>query len=171
MGALTERLHQLQIKFNSPGLAMQLGYSLATALLENAPVDTGATASAVSRVTDPERTATGWSIGVGDKTKTGDESTPAPRGTLRAFYNYLEGTGRDFRYSNWRGLSKDNKTLLAQGRRAGLFGGRGIDYANYMWIQNSGNAEAGITGTHFLEHALEQWRGQASQIIQDYLSG
>lgn len=149
---------------------MQIGYSLATALIEAAPVDTGATVNALSYVSEPSRTATGWEIGVGDKSKTGDESTPAPRGTLREFYDYLEGTGRVWRYTDWWGLSRANKRLLAEGRRAGLWGGRGVDYANYMWVQNAGNSKAGIVGTHFLERALDQWRGQASQIIQDYLN-
>ena len=121
MGALTDRLRQLQTKLQSPDLVTHLGIALAEDLVNNAPMDTGATRVALAKISEPGRTTTGWSIGVGDKSKTGDESTPSPKHTLEAFYDYLEGTGRDFRYSNWWGLSRDNKTLLAQGRRAGLF--------------------------------------------------
>lgn len=176
MGALTDRLRQLQAKLQSPDLITHLGLGLAENLVNEAPMDTGATKLALGKISEPNKTAIGWQIGVGDKTKTGDESTPAPRGTLEAFYKYLgvddeeSNIGRVWRITNWWGMSRANKDLLAQGRRAGLWGGRGIDYANYMWVQNSGNSEAGITSTHFLERALEQWRGQASQIIQDYLA-
>lgn len=155
-------------KYDSPGLIMQLGYSLATILLKNAPIATGAAASAISEVGEPERIMNGWAITVGNKSKTGLPQDSAPTGTLRAFFDYLEGTGRVRRYTDWWGLSRENKTLLEQGRRAGMFGGRGADYANYIWVQNYGNAKAGITGTHFIERSLAEFRKEASRIIGDY---
>jgi hypothetical protein len=149
---------------------MQLGYSLATILLNNAPVASGAAAAAISEVGEPERTLDGWAITVGNKSKTGLPEDSAPSGTLRAFFDYLEGTGRVWRYTDWWGLSRENKTLLEQGRRAGLFGGKGANYANYIWVQNYGNAKAGIAGTHFIERSLAEFRKEASSIIREYIA-
>lgn len=163
-----ERLKGLFVDIDSPGLIMQLGYALATILARNAPSASGAAAYAISSVGEPERITGGWAIGVGDKSKTGMPNDPAPRGTLRAFFDYLEGTGRVWRYTDWWGLSRENKTLLEQGRRAGMFGGRGADYANYIWAQNYGNATAGITGTHFIERSLTEFRKEAQRIIEEY---
>ena len=51
-----------------------------------------------------------------------------------------------------------------------MFGGRGADYANYMWIQNYGNRRARITGTHFIERSTQQWRSTVPDTIRAYLA-
>ncbi len=49
-----------------------------------------------------------------------------------------------------------------------MFGGRGSDYANYMWAQNYGNAKAKVTGTYFIEKSIAEFRQAAPSIIRDY---
>jgi len=169
-GSLAGFIQSIEVKFNSPGLVMQLGYSLANSLLKNTPIDTGAAERALTYVGEPERTSTGWSIGVGDKSRTGDKDDPAPSGTLRDFFTYLKQSGVKVRPSNWWGLPGELKQKLAAERRAGKFGGRGEGYANYIWVQNYGNAKAGITATHFIEKSLDEFRANSDRIIGDYLA-
>lgn len=163
-------LIQMDRKLNSPDLAIQLAQDLSSKLVASAPVETGATKAALSKIGEPQRTATGWTIGVGDKEQTGSEGESAPRGTLRAFFDYLAASGLPVRPSNWWGLSSDNKALLLQGRRTGKFGGRGAMYANYMWIQNRGNAIAGIRGTMFIDRAILEWRANVPNVIRGYFA-
>ncbi len=68
-------------------------------------------------------------------------------------------------------MSNANKRLLAQGRRAGMFGGRGIDYANYMWIQNKGNSKARISAHGFIESGIMTWRAEVLDIIDKVFRG
>ncbi len=158
-------------RLESSKLIERLGADFAQRLSDNAPVVSGATQRALSVVGEPERIPGGWRIGVGDGQAVGSKDTPAPRGTLRAFFDYLENAGIDFRgYTYWRGLSREDKTLLEQGGRAGMFGGRGQDYANYMWVQNYGNARARVTAQHFLEHGIAQWRSHVPDIVRSYFA-
>ena len=165
-------LIRLEQKLNSPDLIVALGTDLATSLVAEAQFNrpTGATAAALSVVSAPDRTSTGWSIGVGDKSKTGDRNEPAPTGTLRDFFTYLERTGVSIRPTNWWGLPRDLKEQLAVERRGGKFGGRGGGYANYMWVQNYGNSKAGIVGTGFLERGVQRWTERANETVRRYLA-
>lgn len=172
---LTQVITGIQQKLESPDLIVALAKSMSGHLVDafgtsGLQSDSGATVSALSKIGEPEKTATGWAIGVGDGDAVGSENTPAPRGTLRAFYNYLAESGRVWRYTDWWGMSRANKRLLANARRAGLFGGRGADYANYMWVQNAGNAKAGVRAHHFIEAGLQAWRQDAPDIIRKHLS-
>ncbi len=47
-------------------------------------------------------------------------------------------------------------------------GGRGPDYAKYMWVQNYGNAKAKVTGTHFIEKSAAEFKQSAPGIIRGY---
>ena len=165
------KLNRLLDKLESSELIEKLGADLAQRLADNSPVASGATARAWRHLGTPQRIPGGWSIGVGSGDAFGSKDEPAPRGTLRAFYDYLDNAGIDFNgYTDWWGLSRENKSLLEQGRRAGKFGGRGQDYANYMWVQNYGNAKAKVTGTHFIEKSIQQWRSEVPDIVRSYFT-
>lgn len=170
-------------KMESPDLIVELGNSMAANLVgsfnaSGLTSQSGATVRALSKVGEPERTANGWRIGVGDGEAAGKEGQPAPRGTLRAFYDYIEGglegyagaTGRVHKYTDWWGMSSANKRLLEQGRRAGLFGGRGPDYANYLWVQDKGNARARITAKPFIDIGVGMWRESAPDIVNRHFN-
>ena len=178
LNQIVNNLHRLA---DDPELALQLGKALSECLVDafqstNSSVS-GATVRALSKVSPPEKTGSGWKISVGDGDAVGLESQSAPRGTLRAFYKFVEGgpersrgaTGTIKKYSNWQGMSSANKRLLEQGRRAGMFGGRGPNYANYMWIQNTGNLKAGITGRGFIAKGTTQWRADVPRIVERYI--
>jgi hypothetical protein len=107
---------------------------------------------------------------VGDASKTGKPEDQAPTGTLRAFFDYLQSTGWKGRYTDWWGLSPENKEKLETERRGGKFGGLGPNYANYIWVQNYGNAKAGIKRKEFIEKSLEEFRKEAKRIIGDYIA-
>ena len=170
MAGANQVLERLKQKLSSPELVEQLGTSLATQLSAVAPRETGATAAALGTVGTPTQTGAGWSIGVGDKEKVGNRNEPAPSGTLRDFYEYLKNTGNGVKPTDWWGLAPDLKELLASERRTGRFGGRGAGYANYMWVQNYGNAKARIRGTYFLQEAIKAWRAQVSEIVRAYFA-
>jgi hypothetical protein len=172
--SLTQFISGLKRQFNSPDLIQELGQALSDNLVEAFTASglnsrSGATVEALSVVGEPQRTGTGWNIGVGNKEALGNENESAPRNTLREFYDSIGGgTGQVRKYANWQGLSDSNKALLEQGRRAGLFGGRGPKYANYMWIQNKGNPKAIITGRHFIEQGVASFQSQAPNIINEW---
>jgi hypothetical protein len=138
----------------------------------------GATVRALSVVGEPYRWSnqygTGWKVVVGDAEALGNKSDSAPRGTLRAFYDYLEGnlesTGRVIPYTPWAQIPNYYKGLLEQGRRAGMFGGRGPNYANYAWIQDAGNAKADITATHFIEEGKKLFESRTSGYLREWRS-
>ncbi len=165
-----ESAGRLISKLESPELITTLGNLLAQRLSGAAPVSSGATQRALSVVGQPQKTETGWKIGVGSGRDTGQPEDASPHGTLRAFYDYLESTGVRVRRTAWSGLSRDNKLRLEQERRAGRFGGKGPTYANYLWVQNFGNPVARIGGTHFLERAVEDFREEAGEVIRQYLA-
>ena len=144
------KLNRLLDKLESPELIQRLGADLAQRLSDNSPHASGATSRAWLHLGKPERIPNGWAIGVGSGDAFGDRNQSAPSGTLRAFFDYLDNAGIEFNgYTDWWGLSKDNKTLLEQRRRAGKFGGRDADYAPYMWVQDAGNAKAGVRAKRF----------------------
>lgn len=172
---LTQIIEGIKQKIESPDMIVALGQSLSRHLVESFSEsglnsESGATVRALSKVGEPERTSDGWRIGVGDGEAAGSENTPTPRGTLRAFYDYLAQSGRVWRYTDWWGMSRANKRLLADARRVGLFGGRGMDYANYMWVQNNGNGVAKVKAHHFIESGIQAWRSEVPDIVNQHLS-
>jgi len=159
-------------RFESPELIQQLGQSLADDLglafmASGLTSRSGAGFKAITTVNEPEKTANGWKIGVGDRKALGDENQTAPRGTLRAFFE----DNPTIRPSPWRGIPQSYKEKLEAMRRAGMYGGRGPDYANYMWVQNRGSGEAHIAGRHFIETGLNRWRGRVPDIINQWWQG
>lgn len=125
-------------------------------------------AAALGHVGKPERTATGWAIGVGDPKKLGKKDTPAPRGTLRDFFQYLADSGMDYRITDWWGLPPEHKQLLATMRRGGKFGGQGAESAPYMWVQNYGNAKARVPARYFIEESIADWRTDVPDIVRAF---
>lgn len=151
---------RLRVRLESPELIQALGNDLAQRLAQNAPVASGATSRALSHVGQPQRTATGWQIGVGNAQALGEPNAPiTPSGQLRAFYSYLESTGVKVRYTDWFGLSRPNKEAYETFRRT--IGGWDANTAFYAWIQNS--------RSHFLDRALDEFRQDAPDIIRGYL--
>jgi hypothetical protein len=171
---LTNPLERLQQKLDrlnsSPELIEKLGADLSKRLSDNSPVDTGATARAFKHIGQPTKIVNGWKIGMGSGEAFGSEDEPAPCGTLRAFYSYLESQGVEVRYTDWRNMEPAHQDRLAQARRKGLYGGRGVDYANYMWIQNAGNSRAHIRPLHFIEKSITEFRSSVGDIIREYFT-
>jgi len=168
---LDQFLEGLESRFNSPEVAMLLAQDLSEKLVESfssSGLDSrsGATVRALSYVAEPERTGNGWILGVGDRDALGEEDQSAPRGTLRSFFS----DHPEIRPSPWAYIPQSYKDVLESMRRAGMYGGRGPDYANYMWVQNAGNAEAGISGKHFIESALSSWESGSDDIVNDWWS-
>jgi len=170
---LSQFIDGIKLRFDSPELVTRLGQELAKDLGQAFSASglqsrSGAGLAALTTVGEPTRNGRGWQISVGDKSALGSKNDPAPKGTLAQFYTYLEGTGRVRKYTKWAQMSKSNQELLEKMRRAGLMGGRGPKYANYMWIQNYGNATAQITGRHFIENGLTAFRARSRGIINDW---
>ncbi len=92
VSGIPQRLTTILDRLQSPELIESLGQSLAESLSSNAPVASGATARALAPVGEPERTTMGWWMGVGNDEAVGSKDTQAPRGTLRAFFDYLENS-------------------------------------------------------------------------------
>jgi len=173
LSGLNRFIDDIKLRFDDPGLVRVLGQELSkdlTSAFSESGLQSrsGATIQALSTIGEPEKVGRGWRITVGDKSALGSPDDPAPRGTLRRFYDYLEGTGRVHAFTKWSGMSRSNKELLQEMRRAGLMGGRGPRYANYMWVQNYGSATAEISGRHFIERGQERFRSRASGIINDW---
>lgn len=167
--SLTQWIDGLRGKFNSPDLVQSLGNALAEDLVQafqesGLQSQSGATVRALSYVGEPERSGNAWRIGVGDKDALGNEYDPAPRGTLRQFFNDNPG----LKPTPWRAIPPAYKQQLELMRRAGMYGGRGPNYANYMWVQNAGNSAAGISGHGFIEMGLSTWRGQVPDLINEW---
>lgn len=167
--SLDQYISNLEAKFNSPDLIEAMAESLAGHLQESFQASglqsrSGAGLSALTYVGEPERTGQGWSMGVGDRDALGGENDPAPRGVLRQFFS----DNPSITPSKWRRIPRSYKEQLEAMRRAGMYGGRGPNYANYMWIQNSGNATAEIGGRHFIESAVSEWKTQVPDIINDW---
>lgn len=150
-------------------MIQELGQALSNDLVEAFRASglksiSGATVAALSVVNEPERTASGWKIGVGDQEALGDENEPAPEGTLRAFV-------KDFSLKPvraWKYLDNDAKQTLAIMRRAGQYGGKGWKYANYMWVQNKGNPRAHIDGRGFIEAGVAKFQAEAPELINNW---
>jgi len=157
-------------KIESPDLIVELGNSLSQNLVaavgsSGLSSKSGSIVKALSKVGEPERTPTGWRIGVGDAKATGLPSDPAPRGTLRAFFTDNPGV----RPSPWRGIPPNYQDVLERMRRAGMYGGRGADYANYMWVQDKGNTKAHISPRGFINTGFTTWKAQVPGIIERHL--
>jgi hypothetical protein len=155
-------------KLESPELIERLGASLSKQLADNSPVASGANKRAWQHIGTPTKIVGGWRIGVGDGEALGSPDDPAPRGTLRAFFDYLESQGAKPAYTDWRNMQPAHQDKLEELRRGGLFGGRGADYANYAWIQNAGNMKARVTATHFIDRSLAEWRSEVPAIVRSY---
>ncbi len=167
--SLDQAILNLKGKLNSPDLVTQMGQSLSEQLKESFTASglisrSSATLEALSYVGEPQRISNGWTIGVGNRDDLGAEDEPAPRGVLREFFN----DNPELRPSPWRGIPESYQEKLASLRRAGMYGGRGPTYANYMWVQDKGSAEAYISGRHFIESGLAMWRSIAPDIISSW---
>jgi len=161
-------------RVESPDMIVALGNSLSNHLVESLESSgltsrSGATVRALSFVGKPERTSSGWRIGVGDKSATGLPSDSAPRGTLRAFFD----DHKDIKPSKWRYMKQSTKDILEGMRRAGMYGGRGQNYANYMWVQDKGDMsdKVRIPARGFVNTGLTAFRSEAPNIIQSHLVG
>jgi len=169
-------------QMDSPELVEQLGQALSEELVKafttsGLKSQSGATVRALSVVGRPERWANqyggGWRITVGDDDALGDKRDKPMKGTLASFYSYLEGQleseGPVIPYTPWKPIPDKYKRLLEQGRRAGMFGGKGPNYANYMWTQNYGSTKADIVGRHFIEAGVQNFRVRAGDIVDDFV--
>ena len=170
-------------QMDSPELVEQLGQALSEELVKafttsGLKSQSGATVKALSVVGEPKRWANqyggGWRITVGDDDALGDKRDKPPSGTLAAFYSYLEGGigggDRVIPYTPWKQIPKKFKDELERARRmASLFGGRGPNYANYMWTQNYGSTKADIVGRHFIEAGVQNFRVRAGDIVDDFV--
>lgn len=168
-------IQEIEQKLNSPDLIQQLGESLAESLKQGflssgLQSQSGATVAALTFVGEPEQTGNGWRIGVGNAEEAGHPEDPAPTGTLRAFFNDFQRAfpGSNLRPTEWRRIPPDFKTLLEAERRAGMYGGRGPMYANYLWAQNYGSGAAHIAPHGYIDPALESWRQQVPDMIREY---
>lgn len=167
--SLDQAILDLRGRLNSPDLVTQIGRGLSDQLKESFTDSglisrSGATLRALSFVGEPQRIGNAWTIGVGSREDLGEENQPAPTGTLRAFF----GDNPELYPTPWKGIPQSYQEKLAQLRRTGLYGGRGATYANYMWVQNAGAPSAYITGRHFIESALAQWRSDVPNIISEW---
>lgn len=165
---LDQRIEILERKLNSPDLILALGSDLASALGDayessGLRVVSGAGIRALTYIGEPERSGNGWTIGVGDRGALGDEGDPAPRGVLRQFQ---EDNG--LRPSPWKYMLQSYKDKLETMRRSGMYGGRGPLYANYMWVQDQGNATAYITGRNLIDNGVSVWRSRADDIVSEW---
>jgi hypothetical protein len=181
---------RLQVKIlgaiASPELAQHLGQTLSEDIVaeyfsSGMKSQTGNTVDTLSYVGEPERTATGISIGVvGPGNRIGDPSDAAPKGTIRAFldwYNKQDGLPKFFirggvpsQYAWWM-LSSVQKQVLQRERLAGRFGGEsaaGAGRVPYAWLHEKGNTAASIQGRQFIEKGLARWRGRVSGIIDSW---
>jgi len=162
---------RLQRKLESPDLIQQLGETLADSLQQGFDAsglksDSGATKNALSKVGQPQRTGSGWSIGVGDARRLGEPNETAPHGTLREFF-------RDFPEAfapAWKYIPQAYQEKLAQMRRAGMYGGRGPDYAHYAWAQERGSARAFIPQRAFIEYGRGMFAARATRIVEAYFA-
>ncbi len=168
-GRFEQFISGIEAKLDSSDLIVELGNRLSEQLrlgfsASGLTPRSGASIRALEYVGQPERITNGWRIGVGNADALGDESQPAPRGVLRAFFsdNKLKPTP-------WRGIPPDYKVKLEAMRRAGMYGGRGQNYANYLWVQNRGNMGVYISARNFIGPAIERWREDARYLIEEYL--
>jgi hypothetical protein len=160
----------IERKLDSPDLIIELGESLAGHLKDGFAASglqsrSGATIAALTYVGQPESSGTGWSIGVGDANAAGSESDSPPRGVLKAFQQ-----DNSLRPSPWKDMPQTYKDKLESLRRSGMYGGRGPMYANYLWVQDRGSAEAYISGHNYLDPAVAAWRQEVPSIINGYLN-
>jgi hypothetical protein len=166
---LNQRIIDFRAQLNDPSLAVRIANDLANKLQEafrNTGLisRSGATLQALSYVSNPERISNGWAIGVGRYRDLGDESQPAPMGTLRDFF----ADNPVLRPTPWRMIPRPYQEKLAQLRRMGLYGGRGATYANYAWVQNAGNSVAYIPARNFMTLGLNTWRSNVPKLIGEW---
>lgn len=147
-----------------------LAVDLVYRLRDYTPVQSGAMQTALSYISQPKKSAGGWTIGVGNAELLGNKDLSAPKGTIKSFL-------KDFpKYKSYRKLSQpsmawwylspEGKQVLDDQRMMGKYGGVGATYARYVWTQNEGNPNVGITAKHFIEKALDEWRQNAPSIVQ-----
>lgn len=159
----------IQRKIESPDLIVSLGNRLSEQLqlgfgASGLTPRSGATLRALESISEPERTGNGWRIGVGDASALGSESDSAPRGVLRQFFE----DNPQIRPSPWRRIPETYKQKLEAMRRAGMYGGRGPNYANYFWAQDQGSTGAHISKRDIVNPALDRWRSEVPYFIEDY---
>jgi hypothetical protein len=159
----------IERNLDSPELIIELGNSLTEHLAagfagSGLQSRSGATVAALSYVGQPEPSADGWSIGVGNADAAGSESDPAPQGVLSAFQE-----NNKLRPSPWYQMEQTYKDKLESLRRSGMYGGRGPMYANYLWVQDRGNSKAFIDAHNYIDPSVEAWRQEAPDIVNRYL--
>ena len=161
---------RLKQKIESPDLILELGQALSddiglSFVASGLRSKTGSALDAITDVGTPQRSGAGWSIGVGNAGRTGRPGGSAPRGVLEEF---LRDNDLGPRY--WKYIPKLYKDKLEMMRRAGMYGGRGPDYANYVWAQERGNGRALIPARGFIEAGLGRWMSRASGIVGGYFA-
>lgn len=180
---LRERLKRRAASLDSGTHVDYLAQALATEFEHFAPTDTGTLSKNLTVVFDGKKIGPGvWQAGVGDKKMIGSPSDKAPRGTISQFlkevggpeYNFWPGRQKvNSRYA-WWALPSFLKERLQAERLAGRFGGEtgvGAGRSPYMYSQDRGNANAGITGQRFISMAFVVWRAVRSQYIRAVMGG
>ena len=72
----------------------------------------------------------------------------------------------------WWYLSKKQKQVLDEQRKAGRFGGetaKGAGLAPYFWAQEYGEPKAMILAQHVVTEAVEQWRPEANELVRSFI--
>ena len=164
-------IRDVEDSLESSELISSLGDTLSGTLVDSFHASglqskSGATVKALEYVSDPQRIDGGWKIGVGNGDALGEEGQSAPRGTLRSFFSDRP----EIRPTTWAGIPPSYKDVLESMRRSGMYGGRGPDYANYAWVQNSGNSAAGIPSTGFIDSGVSNFMTAADDVIAVYLA-
>lgn len=139
-----------------------------------APSDSGQMVRNLSTLTDLREGERGFEIGLGDRSKVGNENIPAPRGTIQAFLDDYPQFRKRPQYRTggkeraWWDLPRAGKEKLESLRKAGLYGGsdQGFATGKSPWFfPQEGSLDgwgasakaAGITPTGFLKQSMQIW--------------
>ncbi len=176
MASKFDFVQNLESRIVTPELVQELGNRLAEKLVDGFNSSglvsrSGATVAALSSVGEPVQRGNGWSIGVMDASAAGHPEDEAPRGTLRDFFTDMRRAypQDNLRPSPWKDIPQTYKDFLEAERRSGMYGGRGPDYANYLWVQDEGNARIYIPSHPYIARSVDEWKAEAPDIIERHV--
>jgi hypothetical protein len=173
--SLYDFVQRIELKYTGGDLPRTLAQALSDQLIagyESSGLVTrsGATLKAWEKVGEPTVSSDGFEIGVGDAEAAGSPQDEAPRGVLREFFTDMKRAfpGEYLRPSPWKDIPQTYKGILESARRSGMYGGRGPDYANYLWAQEEGRSEVYIPAHPYINAAVEEWKNMISDIVSEH---
>jgi hypothetical protein len=173
--SLYDFIQRIELRYTSGDLPRALAQALSDQLIagyESSGLVTrsGATRKAWDTVGEAIVSNDGFEIGVGDAEAAGGPQDQAPRGVLRQFFTDMKSAFPEeyLRPSPWKDIPQSYKGFLETQRRSGMYGGRGPDYANYLWAQEEGRSDVYIPSHPYINAAVEEWRSRVSGIIGNY---